>query len=101
MIVEKEFTPRVYQLNARDQVIHSYEHEGKRVFLVLLPTGMGKTFISTMTIEMLLERGIVGDDEKILFLVQDRKLKHQLHDMARDYGLANYGYLFLLDNQQV
>ncbi|MFW9847579.1 MAG: helicase-related protein [Candidatus Thorarchaeota archaeon] len=98
--MEKEITPRMYQLNARDQVIHLYEHEGSRVFLILLPTGMGKTLISTMTIEMMLERGIVKQDESILFLVQDRKLKHQLHDMAMKYGLAEYGYLYLLDEQK-
>ncbi|MDF1538378.1 MAG: helicase-related protein [Candidatus Thorarchaeota archaeon] len=95
-----DFTPRMYQLNARDQVIHSYEHEGKTVFLILLPTGMGKTFISTLTIEMLLDRGVVKQDESILFLVQDRKLKHQLYEMATNYGLAEYGYLYLLDDQK-
>lgn len=96
----KDIEPRLYQLNACDQVIHSYEHEGKNVFLILLPTGMGKTFISTLIIEMLLERGVLATDEKILFLVQDRKLKHQLYDMAKDYGLANHGYLSLLDDQK-
>ncbi len=98
--MDKDITPRMYQLNARDQVIHDYEYEGKTVFLVLLPTGMGKTFISTLTIEMLLERGIVGQDESILFLVQDRKLKHQLYEMATNYGLSQYGYLYLLDEQK-
>lgn len=98
--MDNEFTPRMYQLNARDQVIHQYEEEEKRVFLILLPTGMGKTYISTLTIEMLLERGIVGKDESVLFLVQDRKLKHQLYDMASKYGLAEYGYLYLLDDQK-
>jgi superfamily II DNA or RNA helicase len=98
--VGKDITPRVYQLNARDQVIYSYEHDNKNVFLILLPTGMGKTLISTIIIEMLLERELVAKDEKILFLVQDRKLKHQLYDMAKEYGLADYGYLSLLDNQK-
>jgi superfamily II DNA or RNA helicase len=98
--VGKAITPRLYQLNACDQVIHRYEHDNKNVFLILLPTGMGKTLISTLIIEMLLERDIIETDEKILFLVQDRKLKHQLYDMAKDYGLANYGYLSLLDNQK-
>ena len=96
----KDITPRLYQLNACDQVIHGYEHEGKNVFLILLPTGMGKTLISTLIIEMLLEQGVIADDEKILFLVQDRKLKYQLYEMAKDYGLADYGYLSLLDNQK-
>ncbi|MFX1474975.1 MAG: DEAD/DEAH box helicase [Promethearchaeota archaeon] len=97
---DDEFEPRLYQLNARDQVIQGYEQEGKRVFLVLLPTGMGKTLISTLVIEMLLERGILDAEEKVLFMVQDRKLKHQLYEMAKTYGLAEYGHLFLLDDQR-
>ncbi len=87
----------MYQINARDQIIESLESHKKRVFLVLLPTGMGKTFISTMTLELMLERGILGNEEKVLFLVQDRKLKHQLYEMAKSYGLTRYGYLYLLD----
>ncbi len=95
-----DYKPRLYQLNARDQIIHCIEQEGKRVLLVLLPTGMGKTLISSLTIEMLIDRGIIKNDEKVLFLVQDRKLKHQLYEMAKEYGLSNQGYLFLLDDQK-
>jgi superfamily II DNA or RNA helicase len=61
---------------------------------------MGKTLISNLVIDALLERGVIGIDEKVLFLVQDRKLKHQLYEMAKTYGLAEQGYLFLLDSQQ-
>jgi superfamily II DNA or RNA helicase len=95
-----EFDPRSYQINARDQIVHQLENEGRTFFLVLLPTGMGKTLIATLTVEMLIERGAIADDEKVLFLVQDRKLKHQLHEMATKYGLGNYGHLYLLDEQK-
>jgi len=97
---ENEYTPRLYQLNARDQVINILESQNQSVFLVLLPTGMGKTFISTLILDMLIERGILQNEEKALFLVQDRKLKYQLYDMASKYGLSNHGYLFLLDEQK-
>jgi len=100
MSEQPEFEPRSYQINARDQIVHQLENEGKTFFLVLLPTGMGKTLIATETVEMLIERGAVADDEKILFLVQDRKLKHQLHEMATKYGLGNHGHLYLLDEQK-
>ncbi|MGY5852879.1 MAG: helicase-related protein [Candidatus Thorarchaeota archaeon] len=99
-MTDDTYKPRLYQMNARDQVISGLETSNKTVFLVLLPTGMGKTFISTLTLEMLLERELVKPDEKILFLVQDRKLKYQLYDMAKKYGLADYGYLFLLEEQK-
>lgn len=95
-----ELDPRSYQINARDQIVHQLENEGRTFFLVLLPTGMGKTLIATLTVEMLIERGAIADDEKVLFLVQDRKLKHQLHEMATKYGLGNYGHLYLLDEQK-
>ncbi len=98
--MELPITPRLYQLNARDQIIHEYEYNNKHVFLILLPTGMGKTLISNLVIEALLEREVIGLDEKVLFLVQDRKLKHQLYEMAKTYGLAEQGYLFLLDSQK-
>ncbi|MHA1909628.1 MAG: DEAD/DEAH box helicase family protein, partial [Candidatus Thorarchaeota archaeon] len=99
-MTDDTYKPRLYQMNARDQVISGLENTNKTVFLVLLPTGMGKTFISTLTLEMLLERELVKPNEKILFLVQDRKLKYQLYDMAKKYGLADYGYLFLLEEQK-
>ena len=97
---ETKLTPRLYQLNARDQILKILETEEKRVFIVLLPTGMGKTLISTLTLEMLFEREILEEDDKVLFLVQDRKLKHQLYEMAKTYGLTTHGYLFLLDDQK-
>jgi len=100
MADQSEYEPRSYQLNARDQIVHQLENEGKTFFLVLLPTGMGKTLIATQTVEMLIERGAIADNEKVLFLVQDRKLKHQLHEMATKYGLCNYGHLYLLDEQK-
>ncbi len=87
--------PRIYQVNARDQVVQVID-EGKKIVLVLLPTGMGKTFIITLSIEALIENGTIKKDDKILFLVQDRKLKHQLYDMALTLGLGDYGDLFLL-----
>lgn len=87
--------PRNYQINARDQVVQVID-DGKKVVLVLLPTGMGKTFIITLSIEALVENGTLEKNDKVLFLVQDRKLKHQLYDMAQALGLADYGDLFLL-----
>ncbi|MHA1848967.1 MAG: DEAD/DEAH box helicase [Promethearchaeota archaeon] len=92
-------TPRDYQLNARDQVI-SRINDGFNKFLVYLPTGMGKTLISILIIQYLFDEGYFKDEDKVLFLVADRKLKHQLHDMASDAGLANYGNLFLLPEGQ-
>ena len=97
---QSELTPRLYQLNARDQIMNILDTGQKRVFLVLLPTGMGKTFISTLTLEMFFERGLLAENDKVLFLVQDRKLKHQLYEMAKAYGLTSHGYLFLLDDQK-
>ena len=97
---DSKLTPRLYQLNARDQILKILETEEKHVFIVLLPTGMGKTLISTLTLEMLFEREILEKDDKVLFLVQDRKLKHQLYEMAKTYGLTTHGYLFLLDDQK-
>ncbi|MHA2315435.1 MAG: DEAD/DEAH box helicase family protein [Candidatus Hermodarchaeia archaeon] len=100
MATKNEYQPRLYQLNARDQVINCLENNEQKVFLLLLPTGMGKTFISTLIVEMLIERSLLQPDEKVLFLVQDRKLKYQLYEMAKTYGLADQGYLFLLDEEK-
>jgi len=92
----QEFKARDYQINARDQIINKLENENKRVFLVLLPTGMGKTLISALTVESLIDREIINKEDKILYLVQDRKLKYQLYDMAKAYELGKHGHLFLL-----
>ncbi len=100
MDAEQILEPRSYQINARDQVIYNIETEKKTAFLILLPTGMGKTLIASLIVEMLMERGLVASEEKILFLVQDRKLKHQLHSMMMQYGLAKHGHLYLLDDQK-
>ncbi len=100
MAVKNEYQPRLYQLNARDQVINCLENNEQKVFLLLLPTGMGKTYISTLIVEMLIERSLLQPDEKVLFLVQDRKLKYQLYEMAKSYGLVDQGYLFLLDEEK-
>ncbi|TFF88196.1 MAG: DEAD/DEAH box helicase [Promethearchaeota archaeon] len=91
----KEITPRDYQINARDQAIAKID-SGKKVILILLPTGMGKTLISCLIIDQLIESGEIAPDEKVLYLVGDRKLKHQLFDMGQDYGLGKHGNLFLL-----
>ncbi|MHA1270401.1 MAG: helicase-related protein [Candidatus Helarchaeota archaeon] len=90
-----EISPRNYQINARDQIIAKI-NEGKRVLLILLPTGMGKTLISCITIDELIDNGVIKEDEKVLYLVGDRKLKRQLFDMGHNYGLARHGNLFLL-----
>jgi superfamily II DNA or RNA helicase len=90
-----EIAPRNYQINARDKAIAEIE-KGKKVLLILLPTGMGKTLISCIIIDELIDREEIAADEKILYLVGDRKLKHQLHDMGQKYGLGKHGNLFLL-----
>ncbi len=95
MSESERLTPRNYQVNARDQVVSAID-EGKNVALVLLPTGMGKTFIITLSIEALIENGTLQKNDKVLFLVNDRKLKHQLYDMSQSLGLSQYGDLFLL-----
>lgn len=100
MGTEPIFEARSYQINARDQVIYNIETEQKNAFLILLPTGMGKTLIASLIVEMIIERGLVAPEEKILFLVQDRKLKHQLHSMMMQYGLAKHGHLYVLDDQK-
>ncbi|MHA1263937.1 MAG: helicase-related protein [Candidatus Helarchaeota archaeon] len=87
--------PRVYQINARDKVVDAID-AGKKVILILLPTGMGKTFITTLSIEALIENGTLKKKDKVLFLVNDRKLKHQLYQMSQTLGLSQYGDLFLL-----
>jgi len=96
----QEFKARDYQINARDQIINKLENENKRVFLVLLPTGMGKTLISALTVESLIDREIINKEDKILYLVQDRKLKYQLYDMAKAYELGKHGHLFLLGERK-
>ena len=92
-----EIIPRDYQINARDQIINLLEEGNKRIFLVLMPTGMGKTLISAITVDLLIEKELIKKEDKILFLVQDRKLKYQLYEMSKTYGLAQHGHLFLLD----
>lgn len=92
--------PRNYQINARDQVVEAVD-EGKKIILILLPTGMGKTFISTLSIEALIENETLQKQEKVLFLVNDRKLKHQLYDMAQTLGLGYYGDLFILPEGRI
>lgn len=96
----EKLVPRLYQINARDQVINLVD-EGKNVILVLLPTGMGKTFIISLSIEALIENGTIDKEDKVLFLVNDRKLKHQLYEMSQNLGLGRYGDLFLLPEGRI
>ncbi|MEX2717255.1 MAG: DEAD/DEAH box helicase [Candidatus Sigynarchaeota archaeon] len=91
--------PRDYQENARDQIIAKID-DGIRKIICYLPTGMGKTLIAIITIQHLVENEYLKPDDKVLFLVADRKLKHQLHDMASNAGLGNYGNLFILPEGQ-
>lgn len=94
-----KLTPRDYQINARDQAVTLID-EGINRIILYLPTGMGKTLITFLIIEYLLEEEVIGKDDKVLFLVADRKLKHQLHNMANDAGLGNHGNLFVLPEGQ-
>ena len=91
--------PCDYQENARDQIIAKID-DGLRKVICYLPTGMGKTLIAIITIQHLVENEYLKPDDKVLFLVADRKLKHQLHDMASSAGLGNYGNLFILPEGQ-
>ncbi len=91
--------PRDYQENARDKLLAGID-EGIKRFVVYLPTGMGKTLISIITLQALIEHGYLQPEDKVLFLVADRKLKHQLHDMASSAGLGNQGNLFILPEGQ-
>jgi superfamily II DNA or RNA helicase len=87
--------PRDYQIDARDRIIAKVD-DGIKKILCYLPTGMGKTLIAIITIQALIENDYLKPDDKVLFLVADRKLKHQLHDMASEAGLGNFGNLFIL-----
>nr|MDO8114125.1 DEAD/DEAH box helicase family protein [Candidatus Sigynarchaeota archaeon] len=87
--------PRDYQENARDQIIAKID-DGIRKIICYLPTGMGKTLIAILTLQHMIENDYLKDDDKVLFIVADRKLKHQLHDMASSAGLGNKGNLFIL-----
>ncbi|NMC07797.1 MAG: DEAD/DEAH box helicase family protein [Candidatus Lokiarchaeota archaeon] len=91
--------PRDYQENARDQIVGKID-DGIRKVICYLPTGMGKTLIAIITLQHLVENEYLKPDDKVLFLVADRKLKHQLHDMASSAGLGNYGNLFILPEGQ-
>ncbi|MBD3191402.1 MAG: DEAD/DEAH box helicase [Candidatus Heimdallarchaeota archaeon] len=89
------FTPRDYQIDATKKILGSFLDEDKKVSLLLLPTGMGKTNVAIMVVLELLKKGEIPADAKVLFLSPDRKLKHQLHDVAQP-DLSNYGSSFLL-----
>ncbi len=91
--------PRDYQENARDQIIGKID-EGIKKIVCYLPTGMGKTLIAIITLQYLIENEYLKPEDKVLFLVADRKLKHQLHDMASSAGLGNAGNLFVLPEGQ-
>nr|MDO8119154.1 DEAD/DEAH box helicase family protein [Candidatus Sigynarchaeota archaeon] len=91
--------PRDYQENARDKILDGID-EGVKRFVVYLPTGMGKTLITIITVQALIEHGYLQAEDKVLFLVADRKLKHQLHEMASSAGLGNQGNLFILPEGQ-
>ncbi|MHA1383028.1 MAG: helicase-related protein [Candidatus Helarchaeota archaeon] len=89
-----KFEPREYQSIAAKNTLEEIE-KGKKLILILLPTGMGKTKIGEIIVSEAILRGKLKKQDKVLFLAPDRKMKHQLYEVANEDGLGHFGNLFL------
>ena len=56
---------------------------------------MGKTKIGELIVAEALIKEKLKKTDKILFLAPDRKMKHQLCEVANEDGLGHFGNLFL------
>ncbi len=94
-----KFQPREYQTLAAEKTLEEIE-KGKRLILILMPTGMGKTKIGELIVSETILKNQLKKDEKALFLAPDRKMKHQLYEVANEDGLGQFGNLFLFPEGQ-
>ena len=84
-------TLRPYQQEAMRALDHALEL-GKRRFLIELPTGTGKTDLTTLYIKRLIEAGWA---ERILFLVDREQLAKQAIEAIQDLLGGQYGSYWL------
>lgn len=91
--------PREYQIKSAEQTLKEIEN-GKKLVLILLPTGMGKTKIGELIVAEEILNGRIKEEDKVLFLAPDRKMKHQLYEVANEDGLGQFGNLFLFPEGQ-
>ena len=84
-------TLRPYQQEAMRALDHAIEL-GKRRFLIELPTGTGKTDLTTLYLKRLIEAGWA---ERILFLVDREQLAKQAIEAIQDLLGGQYGSYWL------
>ncbi|NVM03299.1 MAG: DEAD/DEAH box helicase family protein [Candidatus Helarchaeota archaeon] len=89
-----KFEPREYQSISAKEALDEIE-KGKRLIIILLPTGTGKTKVGELIITEYILKGKLKKQDKILFLAPDRKMKHQLYEVANEDGLSHFGNLFI------
>ncbi|MFX0135123.1 MAG: helicase-related protein [Candidatus Hodarchaeota archaeon] len=89
-----KFEPREYQSISAKEALDEIE-KGKRLIIILLPTGTGKTKVGELIISEYILKGKLKKPDKILFLAPDRKMKHQLYEVANGDGLSYFGNLFI------
>lgn len=64
-----------FQLTAISALVKDFRHDQQGRFLLVLPTGGGKTLTAIRTLNTLLEQGLVSNGEKILWVVHTHALK--------------------------
>lgn len=74
---------RKYQTDILETVINNTEKENKN-FIINLETGRGKTYISIMIIQKLLEK---NKDSKFVFLVENVALANQQNEYLKKFNL--------------
>lgn len=64
-----------FQLDAISSLVKDFRAEPTGRFLLVLPTGGGKTLTAIRTLNAMLEKGLLGDTDKILWIVHTLALK--------------------------
>jgi superfamily II DNA or RNA helicase len=76
----------VYQRDAVAAVVADFTQNPAGRFLLVIPTGGGKTYTAIKAVSAMYDAGLLGPDEKVLWLVHRDELRTQALDSLKRYS---------------
>ena len=83
-ILKKQIPDWSFQINAISALIKDFRREPEGRFLLVLPTGGGKTLTAIRTLSEMLNKGIISKENKILWIVHTLSLKTHASDILKN-----------------
>src|ERR1700722_5011219 len=79
-----------FQRDAVNNIVSDFREDAKGRFLLVIPTGGGKTTTAVKAVSGMYDAGLLAPDERVMWVVHRDELRRQAKDsFARFAGAAN------------